>query len=475
MKAGHFTRRALLQATAATAALPFVGSGPVAATASLKEDALLPLEQLAPQAVSSGVRYDATRKALLLLGEPGSYTREGAYTSQPFALRPGAHWNLTWRPRWTTPVEWERFPHNPLLVPTSGSWDDTEISTCSVVPADDRLTMFYGARDRGIGVAICDGKDLTRWSKQGGAVLQAGATGAFDAGGVLSPAVLPLSPSDWYMYYVGYDPTHMRGAIKTHQIGLARSTDGGRSWTRPSTEPVIALGPEGACDGATCSSNTVLKVGERWYNWYTGISQVPYLASVCLATSADGVHWEKHPQNPVLGYNPYVASDAFMVATPQVLYEEGVFKMWYNSKGFDGGKTTPGDYRIGYAESLDGIHWERCPRLPVLGASGKGWDSQMAEYPEVRNLGGRYYMWYCGNRYRDIGCAQGHAVTHAIVESRTGASLTADSRWTAWRVHDTPLGSSLNDSRGHVQLRITLRTADPAITPMIQQLAIQSS
>ena len=474
MKAGNVTRRAVLQAAAASAALPFVRSGRAAAGATpLKEDALLPLDQSGSQAVSSGVRYDASRKALLLLGEPGSYTREGAYTSQPFPLTAGAHRSLTWKPRWTTPVEWERFPNNPLLIPTKGSWDDTEISTCSVVPAADRLTMFYGVRDRGIGVAICDGKDLTRWSKQGGAVLQAGATGAFDAGGVLSPAVLQVSPSDWYMYYVGYDPTRMRGAIKTHQIGLAKSTDGGHSWTRVSTEPVIGLGPDGACDGATCSSNTVLKVGQHWYNWYTGISQVPYLASVCLATSSDGIHWEKHPNNPVLGYNPYVTSDAFMVATPQVLYEEGVFKMWYNSKGFDGAKTTPGDYRIGYAESLDGIHWDRCAKLPVLGASGNGWDSQMAEYPEVQNLSGRYYMWYCGNRYSDIGCAKGRATTHATVQSRTGPAPTPDSNWTAWRAHSKPLGSSLNDSRGHLQLRITLRTADPAMTPMIQDLAIQ--
>jgi predicted GH43/DUF377 family glycosyl hydrolase len=464
----NFTRRGLLQAAAA---LPLARSGLLAAGAvSSKEEAVLPLELSGQQASLNGVRYDAARKALLLLGEPGSYAREGAYTSQPFALPSAAHWNLAWKPRWTTPLEWERFPNNPLLTASKGSWDDTEISTCSVVPADDRLTMFYGARDRGIGIAVCDGKDLTRWKKQGGAVLRAGAPGAFDAGGVLSPAVLPISPSEWYMYYVGYDPTRMRGPIKTHQIGLAKSTDGGSSWTRVSTEPVLALGPDGACDGATCSSNSVLRVGERWYNWYTGISQVPYLASVCLATSTDGIHWEKYAHNPVLGYNPYVATDAFMVATPQVLYEEGVFKMWYNSKGFEAGKTTQGDYRIGYAESLDGIHWERCARLPVLGSSGNGWDSQMAEYPEVQNVGGHYYMWYCGNRYSDIGCSQGRAITHASVESRTGSSPTPNSGWTAWRAHDTPLGSSLNDSRGYVQLRITLRTADPTITPMIQML-----
>jgi predicted GH43/DUF377 family glycosyl hydrolase len=289
---------------------------------------------------------------------------------------------------------------------------------------------------------------------------------------VLSPAVLQVSDADWYMYYVGYDPTRMRGPIKTHQIGLARSMDRGRSWVRVSTQPVVLTGPEGACDGATVSSNCVLKISDRWYNWYTGISQVPYLASVCLATSADGIRWTKYPFNPVLGYNPYVPTDAFIVGTPQVLYEDGVFKMWYNSKGFGKG-TSIGDYRIGYAESLDGIHWERCQKLPVLDAAGNGWDSQMTEYPEVEKVGGRYYMWYCGNGYNNIGCAEGRAITQATVESRTGASAAPDASWTAWRAHDAPLESSLGDSRGHVQLRITLRTTDPRVTPMIQQLLIE--
>jgi predicted GH43/DUF377 family glycosyl hydrolase len=269
-----------------------------------------------------------------------------------------------------------------VLTATPGRWDDGTVSTCSIVENGSTLTMFYGARDRGIGAADGDATNLSQWRKRPAPVLQAGRVGAFDAGGVLSPAVVPVSSSLWYMYYVGYDPTRFNGQVKMHQIGLARSTDAGHSWARVSAEPVLALGPPGSCDGATISSNTVLRIGTRWYCWYTGISQFPYLAGVCLATSSDGIRWEKYAHNPVLGYNPYVATDAFMVATPQVLYEEGVFKMWYNSKGFGAG-ISAGDYHIGYAESLDGIHWERSPILPVLGPSGHGWDSQMVEYPEV--------------------------------------------------------------------------------------------
>src|SRR5690348_2577188 len=107
----------------------------------------------------NGVRFDADRSALLLVGEPGSFASEGAYTTAPIALSPGERWRLNWRPRWTTPIEWERFGANPVLVPTPGGWDDSQISTCSVIELEGVLTMFYGARNRGIGVAVCEGND----------------------------------------------------------------------------------------------------------------------------------------------------------------------------------------------------------------------------------------------------------------------------------------------------------------------------
>lgn len=450
------TRRVLLQTMAA--------AGAVATTGWVRAEE--------PQGSYDGVRFDPERNAILLTGEPGSYADKGVFTSAPFALQAAAASRVSWRPRWTTPLQWDRFEGNPILKSSPGSWDDSVITTCSIVPSNDALKMFYGARDRGIGLAEGHARDLSRWRKRERPLLEAGSKGAFDAGGVLSPAIVPVSDSLWYMYYVGYDPTRVKGAIKVHQIGLAQSTDQGETWARVSTEPVLPLGPPGSCDGATISSNTVLKLGDRWYSWYTGISQIPYLASICLATSGDGIHWDKYPHNPVLSYNPYVETDAFMVATPQVLHEEGVFKMWYNSKGFGEGRSI-GNYRIGYAESLDGIHWERCAKLPVLGPSGSGWDATMVEYPEVLNIGGTHYMWYCGEGYGTIGYAKGRTVTSAVVETRTGSSATPDSRWSAWTAHDDPLASALKQPRAHAQMRVTLQTTDRGVTPMVQNLSVQ--
>jgi predicted GH43/DUF377 family glycosyl hydrolase len=432
----------------------------------------LNFESAQTQGTWEGVRYDAKRGAILLTGEAGAYSNEGVFTSAPLSLSEAKKWQLSWRPRWTTPLEWTRSAENPVLTSTPGTWDEGTVSTCSIVESASGLTMFYGARDHGIGVADGSAADLAHWRKRPAPVLRAGKTGAFDAGGVLSPAVVQVSSSLWYMYYVGYDPTRFNGQVKMHQIGLARSVDAGRSWARVSTEPVLALGPPGSCDGATISSNTVLKLGDRWYCWYTGISQFPYLASVCLATSSDGIRWTKYPHNPVLSYNPYVSTDAFMVATPQVLYEEGVFKMWYNSKGFGEG-TRAGDYHIGYAESLDGILWERSPTLPVLGPSGHGWDSQMAEYPEVLALGAQYYLFYCGNGYGSIGYAEGRSATRAVVATRRGKSAAPDASWSDWVPCSLSDARLLADAGPYAQVRISLSTTNRNVTPMIQHLALE--
>ena len=60
-------------------------------------------------------------------------------------------------------------------------------------------------------------------------------------------------------------------------------------------------------------------------------------------------------------------------------------------------------YRIGYAESADGIAWERHDRAGGLEPSGDGWDSEMVEYPSVFDDGGRRYMLFNGNGYGKTG------------------------------------------------------------------------
>jgi hypothetical protein len=69
--------------------------------------------------------------------------------------------------------------------------------------------------------------------------------------------------------------------------------------------------------------------------------------------------------------------------------------MWYASRG--------AAYRIGYAESADGLQWERKDGEAGLSVSAEGWDSEMIAYPCVFDHRGRRYMMYNGNGYGRTG------------------------------------------------------------------------
>jgi hypothetical protein len=69
--------------------------------------------------------------------------------------------------------------------------------------------------------------------------------------------------------------------------------------------------------------------------------------------------------------------------------------MWYSYRG--------PNYRIGYAESSDGISWERKDHLSGIGVSESSFDSEMIEYAAVVEYNGRHYMFYNGNNFGQNG------------------------------------------------------------------------
>jgi hypothetical protein len=121
---------------------------------------------------------------------------------------------------------------------------------------------------------------------------------------------------------------------------------------------------------------SVVNVAGVWWMFYTraahGISD-----EIAAATSDDGVHWKLH--GTVLRPANGQAWDSLVVSRPSVLHEDGLFKMWYDARGLKPGATRPlsdkpedllavADVRaVGFAESKDGLHWERPLTQPVFG------------------------------------------------------------------------------------------------------------
>ena len=142
------------------------------------------------------------------------------------------------------------------------------------------------------------------------------------------------------------------------------------------------------------ASPFVLKDNNTWRMWYAGYTHwelrngEPWPTyKIRYAESKDGVSWSIKNINCIDGENEEA------IARPYVLYENNIYKMWYCYRPMKDA------YRIGYAESSDGINWERLVDRVGITISKNGWDSQMIEYPCVFNHKEKKIMLYNGNSF----------------------------------------------------------------------------
>lgn len=132
----------------------------------------------------------------------------------------------------------------------------------------------------------------------------------------------------------------------------------------------------------------------HWYDAPDGKIEPCY--HIKYAESADGIYWNRKGQIAI----DYLNENEGGISRPSVLIEGGIYKMWYSYRAIDDYRNNKErSYRIGYAESTDGINWQRKDDLVGLNISPEGWDSEMIEYPMVFNHLGKKIMLYNGNGF----------------------------------------------------------------------------
>jgi hypothetical protein len=216
---------------------------------------------------------------------------------------------------------------------------------------------------------------------------------------------------------------------------------------------VLSPGGPGAFDDSGVSIGSIVPVGESRYLYYMGWhlpGVLPWQNAIGLAVSdGPGEPFRRVSPGPVVALN---AGDPLSLSYPWVSHDEGRFRMWYGShtawgpdrddmrhlikyaesqdglewdrRGVAIGFDRPGEYaicrpsvvrdgrgcrmwfsargqayRIFEAESLDGTLWTRSAANPALDISKDGWDSGMVEYPCVFDHQGTRYMLYNGNGF----------------------------------------------------------------------------
>jgi hypothetical protein len=260
---------------------------------------------------------------------------------------------------------------------------------------EDRIRIYFtslGKDGRGRpGFVEVDAHDPTRIVRGPvGPVLELGLPGDFDQDGVVASSIV-RETSRWLLYYVGFERgTQIKSRILT---GVAVSSDQGESFQRVRSTPAL----ERSDDERVLRGSPFVSPHERGYQmWYAAGSGFTQVAGndvpVCdlrYIESRDGIEW------PAVGdicLAP-VGADEHCLARAWVVRDVDRSRMFLCVRL----RSTAG-YRLGYAESPDGIQWTRLDTMG-LDVSATGWDSQAIMYPAVVDVHERRYCFYNGNDF----------------------------------------------------------------------------
>jgi hypothetical protein len=262
--------------------------------------------------------------------------------------------------------------------------------------ADGRHRVYFSARDSRnrahIGWGDVDLRDPATWTVGADPAIAPGPLGAFDDSGVTS-SCLVTDRGVKYQFYTGWSlgvtvPFYL-------SVGLAVSEDGGASYRRVQASPLL---DRSATDPFLTASPWILIEGGVWRMWYvSGVrwilvdGQPRHHYHIRYAESTDGLHWKRDGVVCI----DFKSGHEYAISRPCVVRDGSVYRMWYASRG--------DRYRIGYAESNDGIVWRRRDEEAGITVSPSGWDSEMIEYPLVFDAGDRRLMLYNGNDYGRTG------------------------------------------------------------------------
>lgn len=232
-------------------------------------------------------------------------------------------------------------------------------------------------------------------------ILPIGALGTFDDSGLM-PTCIVEHEGVKYLYTIGW---MLRTTIPYHNsIGLAISEDGGNTFTKPFEGPILTTTH---LEPYFCGTAYVMIENGIWRMWYLSCTRWEVIKGkpepfyhIKYAESTDGIHWKREGIVAIDYADP---SEAGLVSA-SVIKEGNLYRMWFGyRKGLDYRTDREQSYKIGYAESKDGISWNRMDDLAGIGLSEEGWDSQMISYPYVVEYENQNFMFYNGNGFGTSG------------------------------------------------------------------------
>lgn len=192
-----------------------------------------------------------------------------------------------------------------------------------------------------------------------------------------------------YLYYSGWS---LGVTVPFYfYVGLAVSDDGGQSFQRLSKAPVLE---RNAVDPYLTASPSVLVDNGVWRMWY--VSCARWAMEAGRPKHYYHIRYAESPDGIHWDRRGHVAVDfqdetEYAMARPCVRRDGDTYKMWFCARG--------ATYRLAYAESDDGLVWRRRDEAVTLESAPGGWETEMQAYPEVFDHAGARWMLYNGNGY----------------------------------------------------------------------------
>jgi hypothetical protein len=245
--------------------------------------------------------------------------------------------------------------------------------------------------------ADADAAALALTSVEPDPVLSPGRAGAFDESGVTVSCIVRDGEAS-FLYYTGWT---LGVTVPFYfYVGLAVRRASTEPFERVSLAPILE---RSAADPYLTASPWVLREASTWRMWY--VSGTGWVEShgepqhryhIRYAESEDGVNWRRDGRVCV----DFADDREYAISRPCVVRDRDRYRMWFAARGER--------YRLGYAESSDGLAWTRDDARAGLEPASEGWDSEMVAYPAVFDYAGQRYLLYNGNGYGRSGI--GYAV-----------------------------------------------------------------
>ncbi len=286
---------------------------------------------------------------------------------------------------------WSKYLGNPVFSSSgSGAWDDPLRGGSVLMDQDEqsnKYKMWYvggaTANDEGMSIGYATSSDGINWVPySNNPVMTHGNT--WDINGFSGIHVIK-DGSTYKLWYEGIDNNGV------NRIGYATSSDG-INWTPYQNNPVLSPGVNGSWDDEDVGDPWIIKEGSTYMMWYWGDDQQTDTDQIGLATSADGITWQRSGNNPVLSPTPAILwENGEGVGSPTVIKNASGYKMAYHAGD------QSGTSRIGFATSSDGVTWNKNNDNPILDiGTGNDWDS-VSLFPSSLIDDSIYLkLWYLG-------------------------------------------------------------------------------